>query len=732
MPTPLARRATQHGLALVLLLGVGGCSGNRAVRVVVEFEGLKPGCLEVTASDPRGGATDSVQLVGEALAKGQVTIGVGLAKDWSQDLDLRVRSFEGRCDGPMLEEQSRPTPLRVEGGVVGEWVVTLTAVDADGDGFAVASPGVKGTDCDDASPARHPGATEACGARDTNCDGLVGCLDPLCEGSACDDGVASTTVDVCLSSRTCGGKPPTDCVAGTQVTTEPTSTVDRGCSACPAGTFTPALNATACTPWSDCAAGQYVSVPPSASADRTCAPCAAGFFSAAPNSSACAAVGQCAPGSVQAAPASSTTAVQCTACSVGSYCAGGLNGAEPCAPGSWDSDLNPASSCVPWSACLPGATEAATGSTTSDRTCAACPSGTWDHDANAATACAAWTACLPGSTETAAGSTTSDRTCAACPSGTWDHDANGATACVAWSQCQAGAFVFAAGTTTVDVTCSPCATGSYSTTTNAASCLAWTACQPGQRVSTAGTALADQGCAACASGSFSATLNAPACTAWKSCDADTWESGAPSATSDRVCSNYTSCLDRLTRAPTTSTGAYLIDPDGPGATAPFQVKCDMTTDGGGWTVISFEDFSTSATGWSDARRDTTSSCATGARNPMLGGNGLFGSGASSSKTYGLLGITHSHVRVALDYFVIDSWDNETAQVSVDGALIYSASFNSGGTNICGGGWGDRWLQAVTQAPAHTANTMLLTVTSTLNQDANDESFGVDNVSVMVR
>jgi hypothetical protein len=35
----------------------------------------------------------------------------------------------------------------------------------------------------------------------------------------------------------------------------------------------------------------------------------------------------------------------------------------------------------------------------------------------------------------------------------------------------------------------------------------------------------------------------------------------------------------------TGDGVYTIDPDGAGATAAFDVRCDMTTDGGGWTIV---------------------------------------------------------------------------------------------------------------------------------------------------
>ena len=46
-----------------------------------------------------------------------------------------------------------------------------------------------------------------------------------------------------------------------------------------------------------------------------------------------------------------------------------------------------------------------------------------------------------------------------------------------------------------------------------------------------------------------------------------------------------SCQDIKHATPGAPSGMYMIDPDGPDGDAPLMVACDMTSDGGGWTIV---------------------------------------------------------------------------------------------------------------------------------------------------
>jgi hypothetical protein len=191
-----------------------------------------------------------------------------------------------------------------------------------------------------------------------------------------------------------------------------------------------------------------------------------------------------------------------------------------------------------------------------------------------------------------------------------------------------------------------------------------------------------------------------------------------------------SCLDIHLDQPAAASGSYWVDFDG-AATA---TRCDMTTDGGGWTLIFEDDFeSTPKPGWSTSTR---SSC--GGWSTLLGGYGVI-AGGEIDIDIDIYGVPHNEAWVMLEYVAIDSWDGELAYVTADSStLLYRGQDNHSAvySEVCGwnrgtvGSYDSLW--PVDDVISHTSDTLGLVAGSTLDQGATDESFGIDDVELWVR
>jgi aerobic-type carbon monoxide dehydrogenase small subunit (CoxS/CutS family) len=200
---------------------------------------------------------------------------------------------------------------------------------------------------------------------------------------------------------------------------------------------------------------------------------------------------------------------------------------------------------------------------------------------------------------------------------------------------------------------------------------------------------------------------------------------------------------------------YTESCDPMGQTATIWVKSDQAITTSGYTIYAyygnpawsstsnkdsvFETYSMfpDYTGWSGA--SSTSTCSPGGQS-MMGGFGVWGSGASTQKNLGNL--PAGDYEVKFDYYFIDSWDGESGLAYWNTNNIWSLQhfccsppYSSGTTNLCGQSYA-QWYESTEFAlnpriltVTHSGGAANLRFTSSLDQDPSDEAWGVDNIRV---
>ena len=212
---------------------------------------------------------------------------------------------------------------------------------------------------------------------------------------------------------------------------------------------------------------------------------------------------------------------------------------------------------------------------------------------------------------------------------------------------------------------------------------------------------------------------------WQDCD-DTDPAVAAYDGGTAICAAE-SCKAILDDGYSVGDGTYWINPYG----TPYEVECDMTYDGGGWTILLDEDYSSSVSGWNSNQITTC-----GSFGSILGGYNVLGAGSYLAQSF--TAPPHGEYLFDFDFLQIDSWDTETITATVDGSTIWQQTYmghsfgggTSQGTQICGNpsqNASDEWLEYAENVQvnqSHTSSSLNVSFYTNLNSPAYDESWGL--------
>ncbi|CAD8095617.1 unnamed protein product [Paramecium sonneborni] len=117
--------------------------------------------------------------------------------------------------------------------------------------------------------------------------------------------------------------------------------------------------------------------------------------------------------------------------------------------------------------------------------------------------------------------------------------------------------------------------------------------------------------------------------------------------------------------------------------------------------------------------------------PLLGGFKYTGKGSQLFKTINLP--AHSQVKIQFRFMILDKWNSKQAYLSVDNTLRWSKTFDYNNRkiqNICGDIYDDIPFNDQFTI-AHSESSITLLFNTNLNQDMQNESFGIRDISIFI-